>query len=358
MPRAKRPRPLLSKQEGVIFCSIQHPPPCRRITMSSSISSCSSSLLVPPDSKKVCEMYFGKNPVVGNESKWKCTCGTVRSQNVKLGYSNLMSHIKQKHTNYLDMFVLTEQANEDRQEAAGHSAALSRSTGVLSTGSRSMSSVSGQPQQTTLNFMMDTRSNNVFTWLEWKVMDEHEKCEKTLTRCNTRLEPISVKTLKKYLFKVVDAVGKKVTARTRVAVSYALVFHGWSEASRHFIGVFIVYPGKHGCHNGGAPADPVMHLLAFAPLVDETNFTADNHMNFIKATLEWFSIPLERLFCLIRDNCSTNKATANRLGVPLLGCRRQRFNLSVEQYLRTFLASESELVGKLMSKLSTLKQSG
>jgi hypothetical protein len=156
-------------------------------------------------------MYFGKNPVVGNESKWKCTCGPVRSQNVKLGYLNLMLHIKQKHTNYLDMFVLTEQANEDRQEAAGHSAALSRSTGVLSTGSRSMSSVSGQPQQTTLNFMMDTRSNNVFKWLEWIVMDEHELifCEKILTRCNTRLEPISVKTLKKYLFKVVDAVEKK-----------------------------------------------------------------------------------------------------------------------------------------------------
>jgi hypothetical protein len=30
----------------------------------------------------------------------------------------------------------------------------------------------------------------------------------------------------------------------------------------------------------------------------------------------------------------------------------------VEQYLQNFLAAESELVGKLMSKLSTLKQSG
>jgi hypothetical protein len=117
-------------------------------------------------------------------------------------------------------------------------------------------------------------------------------------------------------------------------------------------------PGKHGRHNGGAPADPEMHLLAFAPLVNETNFTADNHMNIIMATPELFSIPLERLFCLIGDNCSTNKATANCLGVPLLGCRSHRFNLSVEQYLRTFLASESELVGKLMSKLPTLKQSG
>ena len=96
-----------------------------------------------------------------------------------------------------------------------------------------------------------------------------------------------MKTLKKYLFKLVDAVKKKVTVRACVAVSYALVFDGWSEASRHFIGLFIVYPGKQGRHNGGAPAGPEKHLLAFAPLVvDETNFTADNHMKFIKATLE------------------------------------------------------------------------
>jgi hAT family C-terminal dimerisation region len=328
--------------------------------MSSSISSRSSSLLVSPDSKKVCEMYFGKKPVVGSESKLKCTCGTVRSQNVKLGYSNLMSHIKLKHANYLDMFVLTEQANEDRREAAGHDriAELSRSTGVTTAGSSGMSSVSGSTLQTTLNFMMDTRSNNIFKWLEWIVMDEHELifCEKPLTRCNAKLEPISVKTLKKYLFKVVEAVEKKITVRASVAVSYALVFDGWSEASRHFIGLFIVYPGKQDRHQ--AAAEPDMHLLAFAPLVDETNFTADNHMKFITSTLEWYSIPLDRLFCLIGDNCSTNKATANRLGVPLLGCRSHRFNLSVEQYLRKFLATESELVGKLMSKLSTLKQSG
>ena len=163
----------VSKQESVFSCSIQHPP-CRRIIMSSSISSRSSSVLVPPDTKKICELYFGKNPVVGSESKWKCTCGTVRSQNIKLGYLNLvMSHIKQKHTNYLDMFVLTEQANEDRQEAAGHGAELSGSTNVITTGSGSMSSISGHLQQTTLNFMMDTKSNNVFKWLEWIVMDEH-----------------------------------------------------------------------------------------------------------------------------------------------------------------------------------------
>jgi hypothetical protein len=118
------------------------------------------------------------------------------------------------------------------------------------------------------------------------------------------------------------------------------------------IGQHIVYPAKVN------DADPIMHLLAFAPLHNETNFTAENRANLFKATQNWYSLSAERLFCLIGDNCSTKKVTANWLGVPLLGCRSLRFNLTAEQYLRTFLAAELELVGKLKLKLATLKQSG
>jgi hypothetical protein len=137
------------------------------------------------------------------------------------------------------------------------------------------------------------------------------------------------------------------------AFSSALVCDGWSEASKHFIGLYIVYPATKV-----DDADPVMYLLAFAPLHDETNFTAENYANFIKATLKWYSLSAEQIFCLIGDNCSTNKATASCHRELLLGCQSHMFNLSVEQYLRTFLAAESELVGKFMSKLTTLKQSG
>jgi hypothetical protein len=41
-----------------------------------------------------------------------------------------------------------------------------------------------------------------------------------------------------------------------------------------------------------------------------------------------------------------------------MGCRSHRFNLAVEAFINKYLFVESELVGKLMSKLSTLKQSG
>ena len=69
---------------------------------------------VPPDNKKACQLYFGKDPMVGTElNLWKCTCGTVCKQDIKVGYANLMSHIRQKHPNYLEVFYVTQQ--EDSQ---------------------------------------------------------------------------------------------------------------------------------------------------------------------------------------------------------------------------------------------------
>ena len=237
------------------------------------------------------------------------------------------------------MFAIAQQANQVD--------AISDSAQVV-TGTRGVSG------QTTLAYLFDSHSTNVFKWLEWIVMDEHEFlfCEKELTQKNSNLKPISVKTLKKYLFKVVEVVEKKISVKVATAPLFALLFDGWTEDSTHFVGLFIVYPGK-------TPSDdPGLHLLAFAPLLDETNFTAVNHANFIKASLEWYSLSLSHKFCLIGDNCQTNKATADILDVPLLGCRSHRFNLAVEAYLQQFLSSELDLVSKLMSKLGTLKQSG
>lgn len=61
---------------------------------------------------------------------------------------------------------------------------------------------------------------------------------------------------------------------------------------------------------------------------------------------------------LIGDNCNTNCATADLLGVPLLGCRSYRLNLAVEAYIDKYLETEVDLVSNLMSKLSTLKEAG
>jgi hypothetical protein len=79
---------------------------------------------------------------------------------------------------------------------------------------------------------------------------------------------------------------------------------------------------------------------------------------FILATLEWYHLPVSNLICLIGDNCNTNCATADLLGVPLFGCRSHRLSLAVEAYIDKYLETEIDLVSNLMSKLSTLKEAG
>jgi hypothetical protein len=65
------------------------------------------------------------------------------------------------------------------QQEDGHSETSSLTTAVSSPG-RSLLVISGQ---TTLDYMFDTRSTNVYKWLKWIIMDEHELafCEKDLT---------------------------------------------------------------------------------------------------------------------------------------------------------------------------------
>lgn len=101
-----------------------------------------------------------------------------------------------------------------------------------------------------------------------------------------------------------------------------------------------------------------MYLLGFSPFDVETSFDAKAHQNHIINLLDWFTIPVTDLVCLIGDNCSTNKKTADLFGVPLMGCRSHRFNLAVEKYIDAHLADEVAVVMKLMTMLSTSKNAG
>ena len=178
-------------------------------------------------------------------------------------------------------------------------------------------------------------------------MEEHE-----LIFCEFKFSCNFKKTLKKYMFRLVRAVEKKITTIVNAAPKFAVVFDGWSEDATHFIGLFITCPATE-------PAtEYLMYLLSFSPLQDETNFNADNHSTFIRSTLDYYNLDQQKLVCLIGDNCNVNKSTANLLSLPLLGCRSHRFNLAVECYIKKHLGSETEIVSKLMSKLSTLKESG
>lgn len=281
---------------------------------------------VPPTSKAICSYYYGKTPHDGNEL-WKCRCGKFRKQNLKKGYQNLISHVKSNHPEYLNIFH-EEQGNSQLEIPV--------------------------TSQTMLKYLIDEKSTNIFKWLEWIVMDEHELgfCEKKMTIKNTSLAPISTKTLKKCMFNLVRAVEKKISTIVNNAVNFALVFDVCTEKSNHNIGIFSTSPGKN------PESEPNIFLLAFSPELNETNMNATNHTAFIRSTLELYNLNEDNLICLIGDHCSTNKSVANLMSVPLLGCRSHRLNLAIEAFIKENLNIESEMVGKLMSKLSTIKDSG
>lgn len=90
-----------------------------------------------------------------------------------------MTHVKSKHPDYLEIY--TAHALE-------------------SSSSRSHSPNNGA-EQTTLEYMIDSKSRGIYKWLDWIVIDEHELsfCEKDHTRENTNLPKICSKNLKKYM---------------------------------------------------------------------------------------------------------------------------------------------------------------
>jgi hypothetical protein len=78
--------------------------------------------------------------------------------------------------------------------------------------------------------------------------------------------------------------------------------------------------------------------LGFSPLLDETEYTAERHAELIDYVLRVFHKTRESLICIVGDNCAVNKALADVLDVPLIGCAAHRFNLACQKYLEKYNA--------------------
>jgi hypothetical protein len=87
------------------------------------------------------------------------------------------------------------------------------------------------------------------------------------------------------------------------------------------------------------------------------DFSAEAHEDFISETLEHYGRNLDCVEFLTGDNCSTNKALANIMRVPLVGCASHRLNLAVNDFYDNSPQSKELIskVDKLMSALRTLK---
>lgn len=250
---------------------------------------------------------------------------------MKQGYQNLIGHLKSNHPDYLETFYQAQQLPSNSK--GFNEVVVTRST--------------------TQTHSIDANPTNIFKWLQWIVREELDLifCEKQLTRKNTTLAQISKKTLKKYMFRLVRAVEKIITTTVNETLKFALVFDGWSGDETHFTGLFVTCPGSK------FTAEPLVFLLAFNELFDETHFKATNHTEFIRATLDMYNLNEERLICMIGDNLPTNKLVADLMSVPLVGCRSHRLNLAIEDYINEHLGEECEKVENLLSKLSTLNES-
>ena len=98
-------------------------------------------------------------------------------------------------------------------------------------------------------------------------------------------------------------------------------------------------------------------MLAFAPLLSETSFTARDHYELVSWVLQLYGKNLDNVTAIIGDNVSTNRALADLCSKPLIGCAFHLFNIAV----RAFLVPYEELILKvntLMGKLKNLKLAG
>lgn len=54
-------------------------------------------------------------------------------------------------------------------------------------------------------------------------------------------------------------------------------------------------------------------------MLDETEFTATNHIELIEEILERFEKKLTNVVCFVGDNCATNIAIAKGCETPIIG---------------------------------------
>ncbi len=246
-------------------------------------------------------------------TKFKCQCGNTRTQNLKKGYGNLISHIKEQHTDW-------EKIMEAKR---------------LNSSSK-------------LTKFINKKAATIFGWMEWVIMANlpFSFVENDLTIKYTTLESICAKTFSKYLRLLALEVENKV--RDELPDKIGIVIDGWSEGNRHYIAVFAAYE-----KDGNAK----MVLLAIAPPFDEENFDADSHKAFIGDVLEMFNKRLHNLLFLVGDNAPVNKKLADLLQVPFIGCASHRFNLACKTYLEPFELSLMK-INELMKTLGNIKQAG
>lgn len=259
--------------------------------------------------KSTVELYFIQDP--DNSSKWKCKCGKVLVQRKNAGWTNLLNHIKSQHPEHNQ--IVKPHPKLDNFVTVGDNTKKGR---------------------------------NIYGWLNWICCDlkPFNFVENEYTRLYTNLDPISENTLKKYVGAVTKSVEKIIS--DLLPSKFSIIIDGWTKKSTHFIGIFAAY-------SSATPNGYETVLLAFSPMLVETGFSANAHIDLIEFVLEVYGKSLDNVVSICADNAEVNKAVASRCNLPLVGCSSHRFNLAIMDFLKP----HDKLLNKvniLMGKLKTL----
>lgn len=282
----------------------------------------SSSTMPSPSykQKELMDYFFtqceDKDYYVCNNPK----CGTRKKQKVNTGYTNLKNHLRScVGSDFEEVYVdlLKSSKGKGRLDSYG---------------------------------FINSKEKDVFQVLEWIVMRNHplSEVDNQLTRTILTTKPISSKTLRKYILSLTPHVEKAIA--DDLPALFALEFDGWTSGSVHYVALFASYM-KNGVHKET--------LLALAPLLNEETLGAEQHIEFIGATLELYNKALDNVVAFIGDNCATNRKISNETNIPLIGCASHRFNLAIHAWLKENeeFSTTLEAIHDLMIQLRQLKNS-
>jgi hypothetical protein len=150
----------------------------------------------------------------------------------------------------------------------------------------------------------------------------------------------------KYLGLVAAKVEKSISRK--LPSKFGLVIDGWSDSSVHYVGLFACF---HSIND--VPQYP---LLAFSPLLDESDLSANSYRDWIDANLHLYGKTLENVAFLVGDNCSVNQSLCDIIDCGFIGCSSHRLNLTVKEWIvRNQYEQIIDKVHNLMLKLKSVK---
>ncbi|OWZ14672.1 hypothetical protein PHMEG_00011816 [Phytophthora megakarya] len=201
-------------------------------------------------------------------------------------------------------------------------------------------------QQSCLGFAMidyiSERELIIFKWLKWVIMRDmaFTEADNQLTSELTGLrasDNICSKSVTTYIHALVPLV--EVIIGDTLPTRFAIMFDGLKNGTTHYVAIFAEV------------------LLGLLPPLDEQTNTAEAHRDLVVSVLSVYGKMPNDVVALIGDNGPTNKATANLLGINLLGCSCHKLNLAIGRLIESQpgLAKAYDSVATLASKANTLK---